>query len=69
MSFETFHPIWSDYQNGKTIRPQKAGATFTFDLTPEADKRYRLFTVGTSGQSDLSIVNAAAVKSGTECDQ
>ena len=53
MSFETFHPIWSDYQNGKTIRPRKAGATFTFDLTPEADKRYRLFTVGTSAQSNL----------------
>ena len=53
MSFETYYPIWCDYEKGKTIRPRKAGATFTFDLTPEADKRYRLFTVGTSAQSDL----------------
>lgn len=53
MSFETYYPVWCDYEKGKTIRPKKAGATFTFDLTPEADKRYRLFTVGTSAQSDL----------------
>lgn len=53
MSFETYYPVWCDYEKGKTIRPKKAGATFTFDLTPEADKRYRLFTVGTSAQSNL----------------
>ena len=53
MSFETYYPIWCDYEKGKTIRPKKEGISFTFDLTPEADKRYRLFTVGTSAQSNL----------------
>ena len=53
MSFEAYSAIWRDYEGGRTIRPLKSGTSFEFDLVPEADKRYRLFTVGTSSQSDL----------------
>ncbi|MBQ8600040.1 MAG: hypothetical protein IJ407_01480 [Clostridia bacterium] len=50
MSFETFHLLWTDYENGKTIRPLKEGVTFSFPFTIKKNKRYRLFTVGQTAQ-------------------
>ena len=50
MSYEKYVNIWQDHDQGKTIRPHKAGAEFEFELDGEENKRYRLFTVGGTTQ-------------------
>lgn len=49
MSFETFLSLYQDEQ-GTTLRPQGAGAAFSFHATAAEGKTYRLFTVGETEQ-------------------
>ena len=50
MSFETYAQIYDGEPNGTTIRPHGNAFKVCFDMTPEADKKYRLFTVGETEQ-------------------
>lgn len=50
MSFETLYPVWSDFEKGKVLRPDKGSVSFSFDLDVKEDKYYHLFTVGGSTQ-------------------
>ena len=50
MSFETYTQIYDGEPNGTTVRPQGNAFKICFDLTPEAGKKYRLFTVGETEQ-------------------
>ena len=50
MSFEKYTQIYEGEPHGMTIRPQKTSKDICFQLTPEEDVRYRLFTVGETEQ-------------------
>ena len=50
MSFEQYTPIYDGKQIGSTVRPHGKAFEVCFDLCPEADKKYRLFTVGETEQ-------------------
>ena len=50
MSFEQYTPIYDGKQIGSTVRPRGNAFELCFDLCPEADKKYRLFTVGETEQ-------------------
>ena len=46
MSFETYYPVFEDYQSGVQLRAQGKAAEFTFTFEKKANKHYRLFTAG-----------------------
>ncbi|MBR5314681.1 MAG: hypothetical protein IKU45_04655 [Clostridia bacterium] len=46
MSFEKYTKIYDGKDVGTTIRPKGTAATFSFELTPKSNTRYRLFTTG-----------------------
>jgi len=50
MGYERYINIRKDYTKGKTIRAGKAGYELCFELEPDINKRYRLFTVGETAQ-------------------
>ena len=50
MSFEKYTQIYNGEPSGATLRPKGESFELSFDLQPEADKKYRLFTVGETEQ-------------------
>ena len=50
MSYERYKQFFEDSGKGITIRAGKKGAELSFELEPDANKRYRLFTVGQTAQ-------------------
>jgi len=50
VSFETYTPIYNGEPIGSTVRPKGNAFELCFDLKPEANKKYRLFTVGETEQ-------------------
>ena len=48
MSYEQYSLIFDAKKNGQTLRPQGDPFAFSFDFAPQAEKNYRLFTVGES---------------------
>jgi len=50
MSFEKYTQIYDGEPNGVTVRPKGASFDVCFDLIPEKNKKYRLFTVGETEQ-------------------
>ncbi len=50
MSFEKYTQIYDGEPNGATVRPKGKAFELNFDLKSEANKKYRLFTVGETEQ-------------------
>ncbi len=50
MCFEQYTQIYRDEPNGTTVRPKGSSFDLSFDLIPEENKKYRLFTVGETEQ-------------------
>ena len=48
MSYEQYSLIFDAKKNGQTLRHQGEPFAFSFDFAPQAEKNYRLFTVGES---------------------
>ena len=50
MSFERYTQIYDGGEQGRTLRPHKGSAAFSFALDKKEGARYRLFTVGETEQ-------------------
>ena len=50
MSFEKYTQLYNGGERGITLRPHGKKAEFSFTLSPDYNKSYRLFTVGETEQ-------------------